>query len=322
MVKLRSICVSLLLAALLLSGTGCAAGNSPKTELTVLTIGTADSGGTMYPVGLALAGALGSENRKINIGASTGSEMNIRNILSGEIDLGLVTADAALAAVNSDDIEADGLRAIGAVYVSVSTWLAPERSGLTYVHELQGMRVGVGPEGSVTEESAQISLSTLGLADSGLTMENCSLENGARWLEEGEIDALHAFVGNPSAGLVNMAREFPCTLLRYTQEELEQIIGDGQLYSAAVIPAMSYNGQQEDVQTFGTTCILCVNADMDEEEVYALTQALWESRESLGESHRALKAMRGERFLWEGLPIPLHDGAAAFYQETCSDEIK
>ena len=85
---------------------------------------------------------------------------------------------------------------------------------------------------------------------------------------------------------------------------------------------MSYIGQQEDVQTFGTKCILCVNAAMDKEEVYALTQALWESRESLGESHRALKAMRGERFLWEGLPIPLHDGAAAFYQETCSDEIK
>lgn len=315
--KLRSVCAGLLTAALLLTGTGCAAGTSPKTELTVLTIGTADSGGTMYPVGMALAGALGSDSRKINIGASTGSEMNIRSILSGEIDLGLVTADAALAAAKNGETDVEDLRAIGAVYVSVSTWLAAERSGLTYVHELQGMHVGVGPEGSVTEESARISLATLGLTDSGLTMENSSLENAAQWLENGEIDALHAFVGNPSAGLVDMTREFPCTVLRYTQEELDQIIGDGQLYSAAVIPAMSYTGQGEDVPTFGTKCMLCVDASMSEAQVYALTQALWEGRQALGEEHQALRSMEQDGFLWQGLPISLHDGAAAFYQENC-----
>ena len=40
-------------AALCLLLTGCGGGGSGEDELTVLTIGTADSGGTMYTVGSA-----------------------------------------------------------------------------------------------------------------------------------------------------------------------------------------------------------------------------------------------------------------------------
>ena len=74
-------------------------------------VSTADSGGTMYPVGRAIAGAMASETRKLNVGASTGSEKNIADLSSGEIDLGLVTADAAYDALQAGT--AEGLRAIG-----------------------------------------------------------------------------------------------------------------------------------------------------------------------------------------------------------------
>ena len=105
-------------AALLLLLTAAACAPRPA-QLEVLTIGTADSGGTMYPVGRAIAGAMASETRKLNVGASTGSEQNIADLSSGAIDLGLVTADAAYDAVQAGT--AENLRAIGAVYVSVST---------------------------------------------------------------------------------------------------------------------------------------------------------------------------------------------------------
>ena len=209
-------------AALLLLLTAAACAPRPA-QLEVLTIGTADSGGTMYPVGRAIAGAMASETRKLNIGASTGSEKNIADLSSGEIDLGLVTADAAYDAMQAGT--AEGLRAIGAVYVSVSTWLAPADSGLMYVHDMTTERLGVGPENSVTEQTAQVSLEVLETDGVSPSLENCSLEQGWRELAEGKLDAVHGFVGTPAEGLVNLSQQLPCNVLRYTQEELEQILG-------------------------------------------------------------------------------------------------
>ena len=298
---------------LLLTAAACAPRPAP---LEVLTIGTADSGGTMYPVGRAIAGAMASETRKLNVGASTGSEQNIADLSSGEIDLGLVTADAAYDAVQAG--MADGLRAIGAVYVSVSTWLAPADSGLLYVHDITTERLGIGPENSVTERMARISLDMLETDGDGPVLENCSLEQGWRELAEGKLDAVHGFVGTPAEGLVNLSRQLPCNVLRYTREELEQILAANEVYCAAAIPAESYAGQVEEVPTFGSKCLLCVDASMDEEQVYALTQALWQARDTLKEGHPAMAVMEEENFLWEGLPIALHAGAERFYQENCS----
>ena len=71
-------------------------------SLKILTIGTADSGGTMYPVGKAISLVIGDADSsiKINISASTGSSGNVHSLQDGSIDLGLVSGDIAFSAVN------------------------------------------------------------------------------------------------------------------------------------------------------------------------------------------------------------------------------
>ena len=54
---------------------------------------------------------------------------------------------------------------------------------------------------------------------------------------------------------------------------------------------------------------------MPEEQAYLLTKILYESREELVQSHSAMKEMLHPEFLYQDLPVPLHDGAARFYQE-------
>ena len=59
-------------------------------EMTVLCIGTADAGGTMYPAGDAIAEAISAADPAItgNVSASGGSSDNIKGISSGQFDLG------------------------------------------------------------------------------------------------------------------------------------------------------------------------------------------------------------------------------------------
>lgn len=134
-------------------------------------------------------------------------------------------------------------------------------------------------------------------------------------VEQGELDAIHGFSGAPVGGLKELAQNQPCQLLKYTQEELEAILAENQSYYPVVIPAGTYAGQEEDVDTFGVKCLLCVDASMSENLVYQITQEIWAATEKLTKEHPALAEMADREFVCQDLPIPLHLGAWEFYED-------
>ncbi len=303
---------SLLFAAVLCLLLIACSQESKPGDLKVLTISTADSGGTMYPVGSAIAAVLSQEDLKVNVSASTGSNMNIQNLVDGEVDLALVSGDAAYDAAQTP--EGDSLRAVAAVYVSVSNWIAPESTGAVYVHDLAGLRLGIGPQNSATEQAARVALSALGLDQGETVLKNCGLGTGADLVLEGQLDALHGFTGAPIGGLDDLADRTPCRVLLYTREELESILARNSRYVDAAVPAGTYTGQTLAVRTFGVKCLLCASTRTDEDLIFALTRSLWEGRETLARAHPSMEPMLDGAFLQEDLSIPLHPGAQKFYQ--------
>ena len=310
---------AVLSAAMLLCAAGCTPGAGPAepsdSAVAVLTIGTADSGGTMYPVGSAIAEVLQREDRKINVSASSGSAMNAMDVVSGEVDLALVAGDTAQAVYEEEQGRGSSLRAVGAVFFSQSNWLTAEASGAEYVHDLKGLRLGIGPEYSTSELSALAALEGVGLDREETATENCGLGAGVDKVLRGELDAIHGFSGAPVSALAELAEKLPCRVLKYTPEELDNILAGNEAFAPAVLPAGTYRGQQEDVATFGVKCLLCVDESMDEELVYRLTGDLWNSRAELGAAHASMRAMEDGDFVREELPIPLHSGAERFYRE-------
>ena len=259
-------------------------------SLKILTIGTADSGGTMYPVGKAISLVIGDADSsiKINISASTGSSGNVHSLQDGSIDLGLVSGDIAFSAVNGTgefkDHEFKDLKVIAALYPSLSNWMARDDSGIFYVHDLKGNRLGVGPQDSTTELAAKVSLGTLGITDQ-------------------------------ISGLAELADTVPCHLLKYTDSELRSIIRSNPFYYMDQIPSGTYKGQDEDIATFGIKALLCVRADLDEDLVYEITSILYENRDRLKDLHPALSYTAQSGFMFNDLPIELHAGAERFYKE-------
>lgn len=268
----------------------------------------------MYPAGVAIAQALSSDHLKINVGASTGSVMNIQNLSDGTVDLALVSGDAAYEAHTSDQSQS-GLRAIAAVFTSVSSWVVPVSKRVHFVHDLKNLQIGVGPENSTTELAAQIVIDALDLDQAGTTQINCGLGAGAEMILQGKLDAIHGFSGIPIGGLADLAEAVPCRVLQYTPEELDSILAYNEIYTPSLIPARTYKGQSQDVKTFGVKCLLCVDASMDDELVYSITKTLWENRASLGQVHPSMSVMEDGSYLYENLPIPLHSGAEKFYAE-------
>ena len=297
-------------------------GDKPARGHVIMTFGTADTGGSMYPAGAAVSQVWTNnvEGVKCNTQTSTGSFQNCQDVSTGEVDVAVATSDVVLNAYNgtgkfADIGKLDNLRVIGAVYTSVLSGVALKSSGLTYIHELLGKRVAVGPAASATENATLAAFGFMGIDSSNTSLENLGLGDGADAVGDGILDAAFGFAGLPIGGQLNLAATKEIQVLDMTQEEIDKVLAGNAAYIQTKIPAGTYTGQDNDANTFGVKCLIIVTADMDADLVYDLCKAMNEHTEEMAAGNALLKDMTDPSFLCTQMPIPLHDGAQKYYSE-------
>ena len=304
------------------SNDGNTDGDKPARGNVIMTFGTADTGGSMYPAGAAVSQVWTNnvQGVKCNTQTSTGSFQNCQDVSTGEVDVAVATSDVVLNAYNgtgkfADIGKLDNLRVIGAVYTSVLSGVALKSSGLTYIHELLGKRVAVGPGASATEYANLAAFDVMGIDSSNTSLENLGLGDGADSVGDGILDAAFGFAGLPIGGQLNLAATKEIQVLDMTQEEIDKVLAGNAAYIQTKIPAGTYTGQDNDANTFGVKCLIIVTADMDADLVYDLCKAMNEHTEELAAGNALLKDMTDPSFLCTQMPIPLHDGAQKYYSE-------
>lgn len=297
-------------------------GDKPARGNVIMTFGTADTGGSMYPAGAAVSQVWTNnvQGVKCNTQTSTGSFQNCQDVSTGEVDVAVATSDVVLNAYNgtgkfADIGKLDNLRVIGAVYTSVLSGVALKSSGLTYIHELLGKRVAVGPAASATENATLAAFDVMGIDSSNTSLENLGLGDGADSVGDGILDAAFGFAGLPIGGQLNLAATKEIQVLDMTQEEIDKVLAGNAAYIQTKIPAGTYTGQDNDANTFGVKCLIIVTADMDADLVYDLCKTMNEHTEELAAGNALLKDMTDPSFLCTQMPIPLHDGAQKYYSE-------
>lgn len=294
----------------------------PARGNVIMTFGTADTGGSMYPAGAAVSQVWTNnvQGVKCNTQTSTGSFQNCQDVSTGEVDVAVATSDVVLNAYNgtgkfADIGKLDNLRVIGAVYTSVLSGVALKSSGLTYIHDLLGKRVAVGPAASATENATLAAFDVMGIDSSNTSLENLGLGDGADSVGDGILDAAFGFAGLPIGGQLNLAATKEIQVLDMTQEEIDKVLAGNAAYIQTKIPAGTYTGQDNDANTFGVKCLIIVTADMDADLVYDLCKAMNEHTEEMAAGNALLKDMTDPSFLCTQMPIPLHDGAQKYYSE-------
>ena len=297
-------------------------GDKPARGNVIMTFGTADTGGSMYPAGAAVSQVWTNnvQSVKCNTQTSTGSFQNCQDVSTGEVDVAVATSDVVLNAYNgtgkfADIGKLDNLRVIGAVYTSVLSGVALKSSGLTYIHDLLGKRVAVGPAASATENATLAAFAAMDITKDNTSLENLGLGDGADSVGDGILDAAFGFAGLPIGGQLNLAATKEIQVLDMTQEEIDKVLAGNAAYIQTTIPAGTYTGQTETTNTFGVKCLIIVTADMDADLVYDLCKAMNEHTEELAAGNALLKDMTDPSFLCTQMPIPLHDGAQKYYSE-------
>ena len=294
-------------------------------------LATASTGGTYYPVGVALA-TLTKVRLEPSTGigmsavSSAGSGENVRLLREGEAQFGILQGlFGYYAATGTGPIEGDGpqehLRSVSLLWPNVEHWvLADEHveSGtfsdfLTITGEAAAL--GRANSGTIGSNAAILSGFDVDLYEDFQLVEG-GYGPSAEALQNAQVAGISTPAGDPVGAISQLMATAgdSVTILDFTDEELAQADGGRDLWFRYVIPAGTYPGQDEDINTIAQPNFLATHADIPEEHVYQITKTVYENLPFLQAIHPATNSMSLEVAI-NGLPVPLHPGAARFYEE-------
>ena len=312
--KLRRICAALLMSCLLLACLSGCSGSSNE-----LRFGTGGTGGVYYAYGNALAPSLTEATGwDVSVKETTGSEANLLLLQGGMADLAIVQSDTLqYASVGEGSFEGkilSGFSAVGSLYTEACQIVVTKDSGITSIADLAGKRVSIGAENSGVTRNAEHILRANGLSLDKLKVSRYDFAISAAAMADGNLDAFFCTAGAPTNAVAELAEKMDIRLISPDQRTIDQLMGLYNCYAVCTIPAGTYKGQDEDVTTLGVQAVLVAADSLDAALVNQITAALFQNNEKIQEAVSVDAALDPETAV-QGVPVPFHFGAAAYYGE-------
>ena len=284
--------------------------------INVLTGGTS---GVYYPLGVALSKIYGEKvpNTRPTVQATKASVENLQLLQQGKGEIAFTLGDSLAAAWNGDEeagfkTPLKKLRGITAIYPNYIQIVASKDSGIKTLADLKGKRLSVGAPKSGTELNARAILAAAGMSYKDLSkVEYLPFAESVELMKNRQLDATLQSAGLGVASLRDLATSVEITVVEVPAAVVDKA---GPPFVKATIPANTYTGQTAPVQAAAALNYLVTHEGMKEETVYQMTKAVYESLPDLVAAHAAARAIKLEGAL-EGMPLPLHPGAARYFKE-------
>ena len=291
--RIVGLVLTLALAVSLLSGCG-----QSKERLTFGTGGTA---GTYYSYGGVLAQYItNNTNVKVTAVSTGGSKANLQSVQDGDFQLGFVQSDVmAYAWDGVRAFEQDGathdFRTLGGLYAE-TVQLFTMDPDIKTVEDLKGKSVSIGA------------------ANSGAYFNDLSFEDSKESLKDGKIDAAFIVAGAPTTAITELATTNGVYMINIDGAIRDSILSDCPYYTSYQIPAGTYPGQDEPVETITVKATIVVSESLDEDTVYDMTAAIFDHADEIS-AENAKGAELSLENATSGMTIPFHKGAARYYAE-------
>lgn len=287
-----------------------------------ITIGGGGSTATFYAVASAL-GQLISDNTPCTATgqATNGGTNNMQLLQSGEIELGMAdqyTANSAYSGLGEFEGKAvDNLRAVAVIYRGYFAIQATPKSGIEKAEDLKGKTVCVGMANSGTETVTKAVFGAMGIDytnGSDINAEYVGASSGTDLLRNGQADAMTFFAPIPDSSQTEIMLTANTHLVSLSDEGIAAFTYDGSPLAPDTIPANTYDGQTEDIQTVYAPMVLWTTAEMSDDVIYEITKMLYENLGTLENSNAVFGKITAET-ITAGISIPMHPGAEKYYKE-------
>lgn len=326
--KRQFIKTAISVAAAAVLGFNTAAHAEESNQKSNYVMGTATTGGTYYPVGVALSTLIKvklepSSGISVSAISSAGSGENLKLMDEGQAQFGILQGlYGAWAWKGTGPVPKayKNLRSVSMLWQNVEHFVVRNelaKSGtISDMENLYGETFSIGARNSGTEGSGRYILGALGVDLEKMDLAYLGYGPSADALQNGNIDGMNIPAGVPASAVTrayaNMGNNIKT--LNVTDDQLKKINSEFELWSPYTIPADTYPNQAEPINTIAQPNILAVRADLPEEDVYQIVKTMYANLPFLNNIHPATKAMALEKAI-AGLPMPLHPGAVRFYRE-------
>ncbi len=291
----------------------------------VLTTGT--TGGTYYPVGVALSTLVTAQQDTdfaLTAISSAGSMENIKLLRDNQAQFGLILGIfAAWARDGEGPIRKPQahLRSVSAVWPNVEHFILLSElvtnGTISDLDGLNGERFVLGMRNSGAEQSGAFILDSLNIDYANkFTLAYMGYSATASAIQDGNIVGMNIPAGAPVTAVTQAYAQLGerMTILDFSELEMNAINQQYPLWDFYQLAAGTYPYQDKVVTTASSSNVLIVRDDVPEEIVYQFTKLLWNNLATLQEIHSATRGMALQDAL-KGIVVPLHPGAIRFYQE-------
>lgn len=287
-------------------------------------IATGGTGGTYYPLGGMLAQLISNTaeipDTKLSATAETGnaSVANAQLLGRGEIESAFVAADILDAAFKGagqfEGQATENIRAIGALYPETVQLVVRADSGIESFADLKGKSISSGSPGSGQWQLLGDLMIAHGMTREDVNEDFSSFSQSVDKIKDGNLDASLITAGSPTSSVTDLANGHEIRIVPLNGPAIAKLQETQPYYANAILKGGTYKGQDSDVETLAVRAIWATHADVSEDIIYAVTKALYENTETLGNVHPKGKEISIDRAL-ESVSVPLHPGAAKYYME-------
>jgi TRAP transporter TAXI family solute receptor len=314
----RWVCAGVVVACVGCGGgsTGPDAGSGRR----FLSLGTAPTGGAFFVVGSALGEVLNgmaTESWNVTPESTSGSQENIRRLDTGELDFALSNAAITYFAVRGTEgwDRAYPVQSVMTLAANVTIFLTKPDSGIRSIADLKGRRVVVGPAGAGFEYFVRPLLAAHGVRYEDFTPLNATQAAAVDMLADGSAAAVLVGGAVPTASITQATASMDVFFVPYDPAVVESLAAEYVFYNPARVPGGTYRNHEEDFNGLDVGSMhLITSADQDEDLVYRVTKALYESRDQVVQRHAAGAAINPKN-VFRDTGTEFHPGAIRFYQE-------
>ncbi len=285
-----------------------------------VNIGTGGTAGTYFPLGGAFAEIWNQNIDGINATAqSTGASVaNINLLMDKKVEVVIVQNDTALYAYVGEKMfegqTFEGIRGLATLY-SEPLQIVTTDPNIKTVADLKGKRLAVGAIGSGVEANARQIIAAAGMDfETDIDAKFLSFAEASAGLKDKQVDAAFLTAGIPTAAIQDLSAQNDVYIVAIEGDIANTLKTDYKFFTDYTIPANTYKGQTEDVQTLTVKSMLCVSTEMSDELAYELTKQIYQNLDRVELAHNVGKFITLDTAL-EAMPVPVHPGAQKFFDE-------
>lgn len=322
--------IVILLAILLVIGSivGCSSeqtqsnGTKAKQEKINLNFPTASTTGAVYPLGAALANLWNTKVEGVNVSAeaSNGGVQNLNLIADGDAHISVAVTSIITEqkeGVNAFEGRAyDGVRILTSLYANYNQVVVRKNTDFDSFRDIKGKTFAVGAPGSTMEVESKNHTLKAGLKyPDDFKAQFVGPTESLDLLRNKQIDGFFMMAGIPTAAVTEALTTADAKILNIDEDIITALKAEYPWYTRAVIPAGTYDGQDEEVVTTAIKIMLICDEKVPDDVAYELVKVMWENIDSIKATNKVVEGMNLEDAAKDTAGIPLHPGALKYYKE-------